>query len=293
MGDLSHPHWSNSSIHHLSDIYDNRGLCSFQEIKSAFNLPGSSFFFYLQLRSALKAHGVPWQQPIPVHPLYKLLTVQGKNRGMVSTLYNFFLEASYDNLQLDRVWRRDCPVLDTDFSWEGVWSSIKEASRNPDHQQIHFNYVHRTYLTPRKLHCMKLIDDPSCSLCTMKALGTFMHMMWDCPPVTLFWTKVASGMSRVLSVTVPVTAPALLLNDLSKLNITKLKMRILLAGLTAAKKMVAVRWKPPNSLTFRHWVLASLDVVYLELSTARINRANDTNGNNWCSAVDSFKDLLE
>ena len=120
-----------------------------------------------------------------------------------------------------------------------------------------------------------------------------MHMMWDCPPVALFWTKVASGMSRVLSVTVPLTVPALLLNDLSKLNITKFKMRILLAGLIAAKKMVAVRWKPPNSLTFRHWVLASLDVVYLELSTARINRTNDTNANNWHPAVDSFKDLLE
>lgn len=101
------------------------------------DLPGFSFFFYFQLRSALKA-----QCPMAttIRPLYTLFTLQGKNRGRVSTLYRIFLEASYQDLPLDRVWRLDCPDLDLDFDWGDVWLNIKEASHNPNHQQIHYNY---------------------------------------------------------------------------------------------------------------------------------------------------------
>ena len=100
-------------------------------------------------------------------------------------------------------------------------------------------------------------------------------------------------MSDLLSVTIPVTVSFLLLNDFAKLNITKLKIRIALAGLTAAKKMVAVRWKPPHSLIVRHWLLNFLDVIYLELSTALINKATETNLNNWHSAANSLKEFLK
>jgi len=63
------PQWEQRSVHFLKDIYNDFGLLSFADIKDAFDLPGSTFFFYLQLRSALRAHGVPWQCPLPTHPL--------------------------------------------------------------------------------------------------------------------------------------------------------------------------------------------------------------------------------
>ena len=112
---------------------------------------------------------------------------------------------------------------------------------------------------------------PLASLCSMKASGTFLHMMLNCRPVSQFWTKVTAELSDMVSVTIPVTIPVLLLIDLSEVNITKLKKLIVLAGRTAAKKLIALRWKPPHSLTIRHWALTFLDVIYLELSTARIN----------------------
>lgn len=47
----------------------------------------------------------------------------------------------------------------------------------------------------------------------------------------------------------------LLLNDLSMLDIWKHQRRILLAGVTSAKKMISLRWKPSHSLTVRHWIV--------------------------------------
>ena len=51
--------WSLQGIHVIGDLYSSGGLFTFQQLKDKFVLPVSSFFIYLQLRSALKAYGVP------------------------------------------------------------------------------------------------------------------------------------------------------------------------------------------------------------------------------------------
>lgn len=289
---ISAPQWERKGVHYLGDIYNDQGLLSFSDIKDAFNLPGSSFFFYLQLRSALKAHGVPWQNPLPNHPLRELFIKHAKNKGMVSKIYHFLLVTDLVTLPIQKVWERDCPDITRDFKWVDVWSSINEASRNPDHQHIHFNFLHRTYLTPVKLHHMKVVTTPLCTLCSLQAQGTFIHMFWDCPPVGQFWSNVASKLSELLQLTVPVSICVLVLNDLSTFNLSKFNKRVVFAGLTAAKKMIATRWKPPHSLAIKAWILSFLDVIYLELSTARVNGANERTLNSWRTIAVSLKDML-
>lgn len=136
---------------------------------------------------------------------------------MASKLYSF-LQKHPVSLPIKRIWSRDCPDLAQNFDWDAVWSSIKEASRNPDHQQIHFNFLHRTYLTPIKLH-MKIINDPCCNLCLLKAQGTYIHMFWDCPPVQSFWSNIAAKF--LTHEMVPVTICTSILDDLSVLNVSQ------------------------------------------------------------------------
>lgn len=56
---VTYSQWEKGGIQFLGDIFGLDGLRSFQDIKNNFNLPGTSFFFYLQLGAALKAHGIP------------------------------------------------------------------------------------------------------------------------------------------------------------------------------------------------------------------------------------------
>lgn len=86
-------------------------------------------------------------------------------------------------------------------------------------------------------------------------------------PVSCFWSDVSTELSQFLSMTVPKTLPVFLLNELPFLGILKLERRILLAGITAAKKLVATRWKPPSSLTKTQWFLTLTDILNLELAT--------------------------
>ena len=87
------------------------------------------------------------------------------------------------------------------------------------------------------------------------------------------------------------TVPVLLLNDLSAF-LPECQKCVILAGLTAAKKMIVVRWKPPHTLTIRQWVLTFLDVTYMELSTARINEAKEANVNMWLTMAEALKGSL-
>ena len=74
---------------------------------------------------------------LPTHPLQHLFIKQNRTKGMVSKLYQFLQVTDLVSLPVERVWRRDCPDLAQDFDWGTMWSSIHEASHNPDHQQIH------------------------------------------------------------------------------------------------------------------------------------------------------------
>ena len=115
---------------------------------------------------------------------------------------------------------------------------------------------------------MKFVNDPLCTLCSLKVQGTYLHMIWDCPPARLFWNKVASKLSTLTDVTVPVTVKTLILNDLSTLKLSKIQKRAVFAGLTAAKKMIATRWKPPHSMSikpFPFWTLYTWNCQQLEL----------------------------
>lgn len=61
-----------------------------------------------------------------------------------------------------------------------------------------------------------------------------------------FWSRVAHVLSDVTSI--PSRPNVSLLNDDSVINVTKSQRRLLLLGLTAAKKLLALRWKPPHKL---------------------------------------------
>ena len=128
---------------------------------------------------------------------------------------------------------------------------------------MHFNTTqHLTNgFTPVKMHHMKVINSPLCTFCTLKDEGTYLHMIWECSPVCQFWNKSASKLSALINDTIPVTISVLILNDLSAPQLSNMQKHAVFAGLTAAKKMMATRWKPPHDLSIRTWTLSFLDVI--------------------------------
>lgn len=71
---FSFPQWKSRGVNILKDMYGDSGLRAFNDLHAEYDLPGSSFFFYLQLRSAMRACGVPWGLTLPTHPLQTFIS---------------------------------------------------------------------------------------------------------------------------------------------------------------------------------------------------------------------------
>ena len=88
-------------------------------------------------------------------------------------------------------------------------------------------------------------------------------MVWDCPGVRDFWSMVSNRMSIVLERTIPCSPTILLLNDFTGLDLSLMHQRWFLVGLTAAKKLIAQRWKAPHALSNQNWVNTVIDLAKL------------------------------
>ena len=284
--------WSERGVNVLSDVCDDGCLRLFTDLRATYDIPGTSFFLYLRPRSAMRAYGVPWGTPLPTHKLHTLLDVGVRSRGLVSALYSFLLASFCGPLAVHRVWTGDLDLPSGEICWLTVWNNLDETSKNVNHKLIHFKLIHRMYLTPRKRYFMKLVHSPVCDLCSLGRVGSFLHMYWECPDVASFWRLVSSTLSDLLEVDIPCSPKILLLNDTSSLNLPSTRIRILLAGLTAAKRMLALRWKPPHALTRTQWSQSFLSILYMELSVARMHGASQKTIQTWTSAVAAVKNLL-
>lgn len=148
----------------------------------------SSSIYKVLLFISTHSWGQPWAPmgslcKLQEHTLLKVLyEIQGA-RGIVSKLYGYVLEKTHLPWPVDPLWRADIPHVIPGFDWDKVWDMVKPLSRNLDHQQIHLNCIHRTYMSPRKLYSMKLRADPICTHCHIGAVGTFYLMIWECPDV--------------------------------------------------------------------------------------------------------------
>ncbi|KAJ0009606.1 hypothetical protein NQD34_001308 [Periophthalmus magnuspinnatus] len=172
--------WEEKGIHVLGDMFGDSGLFPFSDLRAVFNLPASSFFVYLQLRSSMKAYEVPWTEPLTTHKLHHILN---RKKSFVTQIYNLLLIANYKPLKTCgvRIWMQQWRMT-TGKEYGIVTYSLK----NPNHQVLHFNFLHRTHLTPKKRYLMKLTSSPYCDKCSENVIGTFIHMFWDCKYVNIF-----------------------------------------------------------------------------------------------------------
>ena len=238
----------------------------------------------------MQAQGVPWKEELGSHPLHSILN-KNKNSGVVSKLYTFIITASHKPLPLQTVWKRDMGQS-ADLNWDTIWSNVRLSSRNSNHQFIHYKFIHRFYYTPRKLHQMKCRDNSFCGFCPDNITGTYMHMTWDCPEVNRFWWKVTGILSTLMDKTIPCSQPLLLLNDTSTIKLSINDRRILLAGLTAAKKLIVCRWKPPHLLSVKEWLRSYREIAQLELSTSRLRHVNSENILYWTNLLEKINCLI-
>lgn len=65
-----------------------------------------------------------------------------------------------------------------------------------------FHIILCAYYTPCKLHVMGLLDSAICCKCHCDR-GSLIHMLWCCPKLHRYWTKVVDTVNTVFQVALP------------------------------------------------------------------------------------------
>ncbi len=275
-----------------STVYDNQGLCSFQTLRTKFCLPASAYFVFLQLRSALKAYGVPWSSSISSHPMRDWIAPSA-GRPSVSLIYNTIIDCITKPLSIKTIWNRELSDLNLSVDWERVWSNLSLTSKNLAHRLIHFKVIHRAYITPYKRFKMKLQSNLNCRICNTTSSGTFLHMFWECPVVISLWTHVNLVLSSLLRIDWSVNPSLCLLNDDSGLCISSMQKRMLFAGFTAVKKTIIQNWFTPHMCRKTYWIRSLLQIVSCECTTARVGGARPSTIDAWQCFLLNIRDYIK
>ncbi len=274
------PSWSSLGVNTCGDIYDDQGLCSFQTLRAKFCLPASTYFVFLQLRSALKAYGVPWSSSFSSHPMRDWIAPSAC-RPSVSLIYTKIIDCIKKPLSIKTIWNRELSDLNLSVDWERVWSNLNLTSKNLAHRLIHFKVIHRAYITPYKRFKMKLQSNLNCHICNTASSGTFLHTFWECPVVISLWTHVHLVLSSLLRIYWSVNPSLCLLNDDSGLCISSMQKRMLFAGFTAAKKTIIQNWFTPHMCRKTYWICSLLQIVSCECTTAQFGGAKPSTIDAW------------
>lgn len=65
---------------------------------------------------------------------------------------------------------------------------------------------------------MRLAKVAACTICKRCKIGTTLHMFWECPVISNFWTEVLKRMSWIIGTLVPLLAALCLLKSLCLSN---------------------------------------------------------------------------
>lgn len=127
---------------------------------------------------------------------------------------------------------------------------------------------------------------------------TFVHLrlqalLCTCPSVAAFWRQISITLSDLLKANIRLSPSLFLLNDDSTSELSSQQKRMLWAGLTAAKKMLALQWQPPHLLPWQQWANSFLDIVIMERSVARMHTASQKTIRAWDAAYSLVRERVQ
>lgn len=117
---------TNKNRETLSNIYNEGGLRSFQELKQTFNFPGTSYSFtYI---CALQCALMVSQSTFVYSSFMHVLSCTNVKSGFVSCLYNKLQKKSNGPFGNVTVWKFYLKDFDLSMNWQIVWPNIPLTS---------------------------------------------------------------------------------------------------------------------------------------------------------------------
>ena len=168
----------------------------------------------------------------------------------------------YRSMTLDRsgaqpparaAWDRELGTPLEDVQWSCICKLTKSVSCKSRFKLTHFNFIHRTCITPVTLHKMDSNRSTECPCCK-HLTASFVHLAFSCSQVLEFWTKVLDRLQPLFHINCEELKPTFcLLGDIPKKKGQRLLHTFLHLVLLLAKRRVAIAWMGDLSPSLERW----------------------------------------
>uniref|UniRef100_A0A670IBL2 Reverse transcriptase domain-containing protein n=1 Tax=Podarcis muralis TaxID=64176 RepID=A0A670IBL2_PODMU len=209
---------------------------------------------------------------------------------ILSKMYKILLEWHTKDEEVKSVmiqWAKDFGYNIQFEEWEKLWNeNIKFTACTLLKENI-MKMFYRWYMTPVKLAKMYKTDN-KCWKCKDKE-GTFFHQWWECKKVRSFWEMIYNELKKMLRYTFVKKPEAFLLGMVGK-DIRRKDFKLFQYAVTAARILLAQKWKQEEIPTIEEWRSKLLDYVELDKLTGKIRYAKDQKfTKDWEKLVDYLK----
>lgn len=170
----------------------------------------------------------------------------------ISLIYKKLINNMSDPLHALRdKWTSDGIDID-DEDWQEAVSSLKVVTIPARLRLVQLKILHRVYITGPQLVRMGKSEQGKCRrLCGQ--LGTFMHILWECPLIQQYWSNIHNIITEVTEISLQPEARRCLLNIWEPTDLTTPQTLWVTLGLTIAKRNIAQKWGAVQAPTVEAW----------------------------------------
>ena len=244
--------WAEKGITQLEHIFQNNTLVPFADLVQKFGIRSTQYLEYLQLQSSImssyKTRNINLELP-PVPS--ELLRIESRKK-LTAKIYQIITKSDTTISIPHHKWEQDLQLSPDAGFWTKICNNIYTMSKNANLQLIQYKIIHRTHFTRQKLSKFTSISD-TCINCTQNTTDNYIHAIWFCSPVFLFWKQVTESLSALLDCHIPLSPSLCLLGDTSATTLNPSYIQLLLSALTIAKKTILNNWKSKTSINILQW----------------------------------------
>ena len=174
-------------------------------------------------------------------------------RHLISKTYSLLF--SDVDLEMDekvQYWERVLDIHISTNEWRHIFTFIHKGSLNVLTQENGYKIYSKWYRTPHVIHKFSPSTSPTCWRCK-SALGTLIHIWWECPIVQPFWKEVYRIIPLITTYSPNFTAAQFLLHHTS-LPYHVYKNSIVLHLINAAKLCIPTHWKDTSPPSISEWL---------------------------------------
>ena len=185
----------------VHDLVENDNFLSAENLSMKSDIR-INFLEVLQIRQSLP---YIWRTILTLNQPFKIYNniiffdnkeVRLLNKSDAKKIYHFF--SSKTNIKPTCIlkWQSIYPNIQ-DTEWTNIFRNSFITSRETSIQSFQYKILHRIVACRKKLHEMKLVDNPICEVCP--EVDHLQHFFFHCSYVYTFWTMLFSWFNATLN----------------------------------------------------------------------------------------------